>query len=107
MKKVFASLNIAEVGLLKTLLEQEGIACTTRNQHISIALGEVPFLECMPELWVLDDQDFTKAQELISRWGKPDDRQLEPWLCPGCGEENEGQFGACWKCGYLIDEQSQ
>ena len=25
----------------------------------------------------------------------------EPWTCPGCGEEVEGQFAQCWNCGAV------
>jgi hypothetical protein len=104
MKRLFSSPNVAEVGLLKSFLAQEGIDCTTRNEHLSIASGAVPFVDCYPELWVLNDEDFTNAQELVSRWQNQGTTQFESWRCPDCGEENEGQFGACWQCGYLVDE---
>ncbi|MDF5512366.1 DUF2007 domain-containing protein, partial [Vibrio parahaemolyticus] len=26
------------------------------------------------------------------------------WQCPKCHEINEGQFGACWQCGYQLGE---
>jgi hypothetical protein len=107
MKKLFSSVNVSEVGLLKTLLEQEGIACATRNEQLSLVSGSVPFVECYPELWVVNDVDATRAQELISRWQNQESSQLEPWFCPRCGEKNEGQFGECWKCGFAIDEQPQ
>ena len=29
----------------------------------------------------------------------------QDWTCPKCSEINEGQFGACWQCGYQIDER--
>ncbi|MDQ3814614.1 MAG: DUF2007 domain-containing protein [Armatimonadota bacterium] len=107
MKKLLSSINIAEVGLLKTLLEAEGIACATRNEHLSIASGSVPFVECYPELWVLNDEDLATAQELLARWQNPASEQLASWVCPRCGEENEGQFAACWQCGTMIDEPVQ
>jgi len=25
--------------------------------------------------------------------------KLQPWVCPGCKNENEPQFDACWSCG--------
>ena len=68
MKKLFSSINVSEVGLLKTLLEQEGIACATRNEQLSLVAGSVPFVECYPELWVVNDEDADRAQELIARW---------------------------------------
>ena len=31
-----------------------------------------------------------------------DESPQAPWRCSGCGEDNEGQFGACWNCGAAI-----
>lgn len=103
MKLLFSSLNIAEVGLLKTLIEQEGIACLMRNERLSMALGEVPFLDAAPELWVFDDADYQAAQTLVARWKNAPLTTFAAWICPDCATENEGQFGACWKCGHEID----
>jgi hypothetical protein len=103
MKKLFSSVNIAEVGLLKSLLEAENIPCSIRNEHLSMAVGAVPFVDTYPELWILDDADLEKAQELLAQWQNQESSPLAAWVCPECGEENEGQFGACWKCGYVID----
>ena len=107
MKRLSSSVNIAEVGLLKSILEEEGIGCAIRNEQLAMASGGVPFTDCYPELWVLNDEDFGKAQELLARWKNQDGQQLELWTCPRCGEENEGQFGSCWQCSYMIDEPVQ
>ena len=85
-------------GLLKERLELEGIACLLRNEELFAAMGEIPFLELRPELWVLDDDVLPRARLLLEGWLQPP--QASPsWTCPGCGEVLEGQFGACWKCG--------
>jgi hypothetical protein len=68
MKKLLSSVNMAEVGLLKSLLEADGIPCATRNEQLSIASGGVPFVDCYPELWVLNDEDYATAQERLARW---------------------------------------
>jgi hypothetical protein len=107
VRKLLSSVNFAEVGLLKSIFEQEGIACVIRNEQIGIASGGVPFTDCYPELWVLHDEDFDKAQGLLAQWRDPEIHYLEPWICARCGEENEGQFGACWYCGEMIDEEAQ
>lgn len=85
-------------GLLKERLEQEGIPCLLRNEELFAAMGELPFLELRPELWVIDDEVLPRARVLLEGWLQGDDRE-GPWTCPGCGEWLEGQFGACWKCG--------
>ncbi len=103
MKRIFNSFNVAEVGLLKTLFEEENIECFTRNEQISMATGSIPFLESQPELWILKDEDEAKALHLLNTWKSKPQQEPEPWICPRCGETNEGQFGACWNCDYLID----
>jgi predicted RNA-binding Zn-ribbon protein involved in translation (DUF1610 family) len=32
-------------------------------------------------------------------WRRTPDQSAASWACPGCGEQIEGQFDACWKCG--------
>jgi hypothetical protein len=103
MKRVFTSTNVAEVGLLRGLLQQEGIECFARNEQLSMATGSVPFLECMPELWILKDEDEPKVLVLIYSWQNEASEPALPWICPQCGQTNEGQFGACWNCEYEID----
>ena len=85
-------------GLLKERLEQEGIACLLRNEELFAAMGEIPFLELRPELWILDDEVLPRARLLLEGWLSPA-AAGESWTCKGCGEVLEGQFGACWKCG--------
>lgn len=99
MRRLFASLNLVQVGLLRSLLEAEGIACQTRNEQIASAAGAIPFLACCPELWVVHDDDFARAEELLARWEAPPETSREPWSCQNCGEELEGQFTTCWLCG--------
>ena len=98
MKRVFRHDSTAEVGLLRGLLEHAGIACITKNEQLSGALGEIPFLECQPELWVIDDADRTRAEAIIAAHYDRSATHAD-WTCRACGEVNEGQFGACWSCG--------
>ncbi len=98
MKRVYRHESMAEVGLVRGLLEQSGIRCLIKNEQLSGALGEIPFLECQPELWVLRDQDAYRAKGIV-RDHLRDAEPVDDWKCPTCGEENEGQFSACWQCG--------
>lgn len=93
----------AEAGLLKELLEREGVNCLIRNEQLFAALGEIPFLECFPELWVVDNEVWPRAKSLLDSWFKQEEDRAT-WICPVCGELLEGQFGACWKCGKARDE---
>jgi hypothetical protein len=99
MKKLltFTLADRAEAGLLQELLAREGITCLIRNEQLFAALGEIPFLECYPELWVVDDDVWPRARLLLEHWLKSSE-DGSAWSCPNCGEVLEGQFGACWKC---------
>jgi hypothetical protein len=105
MKKLhtFSLSERALSGLFKELLEKEGINCLVRNEQLFAALGEIPFLECAPELWVVDDEVWPRARHLLEGWLKSEEG-APPWSCPACGEALEGQFGACWSCGRERDE---
>ena len=60
MKLLFSSSNSAEVGLLRSRLETAGIQCEVRNES-----SPLPFA---PEIWILRDQDYGKASELLADW---------------------------------------
>ena len=98
MKKVTSSDSIITVHHYKNILEAEGIRCIVKNEHLPTIFGEVPFAEIWPELWVVNDIDCDRARQLIDA-AIIDESPQSPWRCPKCGEENEGQFAACWNCG--------
>lgn len=98
MKRIATAESLAEIGHLRNVLEQNGIGCTVKNEQLSGALGEVPFLECLPELWVLRDSDAGRAERLIAEL-RQEAATGDNWRCPQCKEENEAQFAACWNCG--------
>ena len=94
MTKVFTSPNLAEAEMLQGILEGESIPCIVRNQHSNIANGEIPFTDNWPEIWVLRESDAEAARLLLSTPAPV----ASDWSCPRCGEDNEGQFTACWNC---------
>jgi len=85
-------------GLFRERLAQEGVACLVRNDDLVSVMGEIPLVECFPELWVLDDETWPRAKLLLDAWLAAAVPQPH-WNCPGCGEKLEGQFSSCWKCG--------
>ncbi len=99
MKKVFVSQSLVEVEMRKERLEQAGIHCMIKNQRVSGLAGEIPFAEVFPEVWVLDDQDFDRASQLIKDETALLQSSQDQWTCPRCGERHESQFGTCWNCG--------
>ena len=93
MKRVFGSYNQQLVHHAKNLLEAAGIRVLIRNQYLSSAMGELPPAECEAQLWVLDDADAPRAEELL----RPPAPGPE-WTCV-CGERLGAQFSQCWRCG--------
>lgn len=97
MIKVYSSENSMEVGLIKGMLEQDGIACLVKNQNLAGAMGEIPPQECWPELWITDDSDLALAVKIVDAALSPVTGTSTPWHCQ-CGELIEAQFTACWNC---------
>lgn len=86
--------------MFKEILAKEGIECILKNEQLGVALGEIPFVECYPELWLIDEEVYPRARIFLDNWLKNEVAGLEAWVCPDCGEELEAQFGSCWSCGH-------
>lgn len=99
MKKIFVSQNLFEVEMRKERLEEAGIPCTIKNQRSSGLAGEIPFTEVFPELWVIQDEDADRARQLLEEGLVSLPSNQDTWMCAGCGERHESQFGTCWNCG--------
>jgi len=106
MKKlhVFNFWDRSQAALVQEILANEGIQCILKNDQLSSALGEIPFTECYPELWVIDNEVFPRAQKFLQSWLRNDAPSGDPWTCSECGERSDAQFGACWACGVLREE---
>ena len=98
MKRLMKDASVAEIGLVRGLLEHAGVECITKNEQLAGALGDIPFLECEPELWVLHDDDMPRAQRILQSHRAPA-AAAAPWHCSRCGELIDAQFEACWQCG--------
>ncbi|MGB5492064.1 MAG: DUF2007 domain-containing protein [Woeseiaceae bacterium] len=101
MKKLTSAESLITINHYKNLLAAEGISSQIRNEHLGSILGEMPFVETWPEIWVTNDLDFDRATQLIT--SVESESPGESWRCGRCGEENEGQFAACWKCSTPAD----
>ncbi|MEN7343024.1 MAG: DUF2007 domain-containing protein [Pseudomonadota bacterium] len=99
MKKVFTADNLVTVAHFRNVLMAEGIESEIRNANLGSVLGEVPFTEVWPQLWVKHALDAPRAREIIEAMQQEDDVPGVPWRCAHCGADNEAQFAACWQCG--------
>ena len=99
MKRIFtANIVTGDQEIVKGLLEEAKIPCMVRNEHLSMALGELAPSECSPEIWIQNDEDYPRAKEIVDAWRTTEVETPDPWTCR-CGEAIEGQFTSCWKCG--------
>jgi len=99
VKKVTSSDSLVTISHYRNLLESEGIRAFLKNEHFASIMGEVPFQEVWPELWVRNDLDYDRALQLIDAVRIAAESPANPWQCEHCGTDNEGQFAACWNCG--------
>jgi hypothetical protein len=99
MKRIYSTKDPLMIGHLKNVLATFGIKCIAKNVDLMSAAGELPPIECWPELWVVDDDKFGRAQAILKQTLAPLESVKKPWRCVGCGETIEGQFTECWNCG--------
>jgi len=98
LKRVYTAETLVQVVHVQNLLAANGIAAELRNARLAGAVGEIPFLETWPQLWV-DEQQYDRANQVIERNLREPAEPRESWTCPDCGERIEGQFTECWSCG--------
>lgn len=100
MKHVFTATTMsADQDVVKGLLDEAGIPCMIRNEHLAMALGELAPSDCSPEVWILNDEDYPSARDIVEALRNAKVETPDAWNCPGCGEAIEGQFTSCWSCG--------
>ena len=99
MIKVFEDFDIMLVGHYQSVLENHGIETFMKNQFGTSGAGELPFVEVIPQLWVLDESDVGRARALIEAVAEPESgERSRAWDCPRCGTNLEAVFTHCWKC---------
>jgi len=100
MIKVFENFDFSRVGQIQSLLESHGIQTFLKNQFASSVMGEVPFVEVCPQLFILNESDLAETRRLLAEEAGQAAKAVD-WVCQDCGAEVEGQFGSCWNCGVV------
>ena len=99
MIKVFEDFDIALVGHYQSVLESNDIPTFMKNQFGTSGAGELPFVEVVPQLWVLNEADVERARTLVEELSHPENQELpQAWECSECGTPQEAAFTHCWKC---------
>ena len=97
--RVYSAPVLAQVTQMKQVLEMNGIECRIQGEYRSGVGGVIGPAEAWPELWVDDPSQCEEARRLVDEALQPAASERADWTCPTCREVNEGQFGACWRCG--------
>jgi hypothetical protein len=99
MQRILSSPDLIAVTRLKDVLEQAGVPCVLRNELSAGLSPEIPLTDSTPELWIQNDHDYARAQEIKGDMRTEPEIAGSAWKCPACGEAVEPQFSSCWKCG--------
>ena len=99
MKRLYTAQDPLTISHLKNILETGGVECVVKNIDLAVAMGEIPPIECWPELWVVEDERYEEAQAVIKQSLAPVRGVEKSWRCRNCGEMIDGQFSECWNCG--------
>ncbi len=106
--KIFIAKNPTEAHIVCGLLKTERIQCEVRGEGIFGLKGELPFGDDTdPYIWLFTPGQQIKAAAIIEAYHKQaKPNSYQDWCCSECAEINEGQFGACWRCGHQMEEKS-
>lgn len=97
MKKVYSTEILANAWNIRNVLEQHGIESVVKNENLFSVSGEVPFLECLPEVWV-KPLYFVRATQIIAEIESSSEDSGPDWVCTDCGESNLSNYSICWSC---------
>jgi len=97
MKRILRCLHPLQAEHYANVLRAGGFECEVRRTALYGAMGEIPWPDCAPEIWLRHDAEEHLAARLLEELKHAD--QGESWRCAACGESLEPQFGACWRCG--------
>jgi len=87
--------NIAIAALWVDALRHAGFPASVQRYYLGAAAGELPPDQCLPEVWLMHDEQEVQARAFLRDLLHVPQRH---WLCQ-CGETVEGGFEQCWSCG--------
>lgn len=100
MRRVHIAPTLLDAQLISDTLSSLGIPNRILNVHASGALGDLPFLQAQPEIWIDDDAQVARAHEALQHLRSAS--AGDGASCPRCGETNPGNFLSCWNCGGAL-----
>ncbi|WP_371372308.1 DUF2007 domain-containing protein [Thalassotalea aquiviva] len=100
MQKIYSADNLIQVHHIKNILESHQIECIIKNQNLTSIAGEVPSVECWPQVWLINPEQADLANQLIEQQ-KSGVIDTTLWECHSCREKIDANFEICWQCGTL------
>lgn len=96
MKLIYTDENRFLVVNMQNIMTNAGIDVTLKNEFAFGGVGELSPFDAWLELWVLDEQDYERAMDIMrqAQSQMPDD----DWTCTACNEVNASSFESCWQC---------
>ena len=98
MIRIYQAANLPEAHLVAGLLRHAGIEARVLRENAQGGLGDIPFGEAYPEVWIEHQTDVVRAKALVAEFESVS-VETASVTCPACGEENPANFELCWKCG--------
>ena len=95
--------NIAIATFWADALQQAGFSATVQRYFLGSIAGDLPPDQCLPEVWLLRDDEKAAAGALLDAL---QNRPQRRWHC-ACGETVEGGFDQCWNCGLAMPAAAQ
>lgn len=101
MIKLISRSSLIELAPYEFGLNVADIKFIRKNEYISGTVGELPFTDVWPELWLLDDACYDQANHICKQIESEVKQNNIDWSCIECGEINANSFEFCWSCGEL------
>jgi len=100
-QRLYSAANLPEAHLVRGLLAAAGIEACVLNEYAGGALGELPFAEAAPSVWIAEERDLARARHVIAVY---ENAPAAPGVmrCAACGEESPRNFSICWQCQRLL-----
>jgi hypothetical protein len=96
MKRLIQAPNTALAHLWAAQLKNAGFDVSVQREFAGGIAGEIPVDQALPEIWIMDEDLFTRARQVLADLQNLPQRR---WHCPSCAELVEGPFEQCWNCG--------
>jgi hypothetical protein len=99
--KAYTAGSLQDAHILLGLLRAQGIDARILNAGAHGVLGEIPFDQTYPELWLVDPADLDRARIVFEGFDRPVASGPDT-ICPVCAQESPASFAVCWHCGATL-----